>query len=253
MDAGGAQRAHAAHAQQQLLADADALVAEVEAGRQLAVLLGVSVDVGVEQEQLVAADRDLPHLRAQRLARQRDLDDDRLAVRGQRGLGGQQLRRRAHVFGVLPAVAADALAEVRLPVEQAHRHQRQPQVGRALQVVAREHAQAARIDGQRFVDAELRRKVRDRADAQRPGVDRAPGARRAQVVAQLAVGAVDPRAQRGVAREIVEALRREAGQHRDGIVVRRPERLGVEVPKQLDDVRVPGPPQVPRQLGRAGF
>ena len=86
VDAGGAQRAHAAHAQQQLLADADALVAEVEAGGELAVLLGVSVDVGVEQEQLVAADRDLPDLRAQRLARQRHLDDDRLAGRGQRGL-----------------------------------------------------------------------------------------------------------------------------------------------------------------------
>ena len=64
VDAGRAQRAHAAHAQQQLLADADALVAEVEAGGELAVLLGVPVDVGVQQEQLVAADRDLPDLRA---------------------------------------------------------------------------------------------------------------------------------------------------------------------------------------------
>ena len=143
VDAGGAQRAHAAHAQQQLLADADALVAEVEAGRELAVLLGVAVDVGVEQQQLVAPDRDLPHLRAQRLARQRHLDDDRLARRGQRGLGGQHLRGRADVLGVLPAVAADALPEIRLAVEEADRHQRQPQVGRALQVVARQHAQAA--------------------------------------------------------------------------------------------------------------
>ena len=60
VDAGGAQRAHAAHAQQQLLADADALVAEVEAGGELAVLLGVAVDVGVEQEQLVAPDARSP-------------------------------------------------------------------------------------------------------------------------------------------------------------------------------------------------
>ena len=68
VDAGGAQGADAAHAQQQLLADADALVAEVEAGGELAVLLGVSVDVGVEQQQRVAADRDLPDLGPQRFA-----------------------------------------------------------------------------------------------------------------------------------------------------------------------------------------
>ena len=253
VDAGRAQRAHAAHAQQQLLADADALVAEVQAGGELAVLLGVAVDVGVEQEQLVAPDRDLPDLGAQRFPRQRDLDDDRLAGRGQRRLRRQQLRGRAHVLGVLPAVAADALAEVRLAVEQADRHQRQPQVGRALEVVAREHAQAARVDGQRFVDAELRGKIGDRAHAQRPGVDRGPGPRRAQVVAQLAVGAVDPGAQRGVAREVLEAIRGEPGQHRDGIVIRGPERLGIEVAKQLDDVRVPGPPQVPRQLRELAF
>ena len=59
-----AQRADAAHAQQQLLADADALVAEVEARRELAVLVGVAVDVGVEQQEPVAPDRDLPDLRA---------------------------------------------------------------------------------------------------------------------------------------------------------------------------------------------
>src|SRR5439155_285695 len=80
------------------------------------------------------------------------------------------------------------------------------------------------------------------------GVDGAPGARPAQIVAQLTEGAVDPGAQRGVARQVVEALRGKPGQHRDRIVVRRPERFGIEVAEQFYDVRVPGPPQVARQL-----
>ena len=97
-----------------------------------------------------------------------------LPVGRARRLGGQQLGGRADVLGVLPAVAVDALAEVRLAVEEPDRDQRQPQVGRALEVVAREHAEAAAVDGQRLVDAELGREVGDRADAQRPGVHRRP-------------------------------------------------------------------------------
>ena len=59
-DAQRRERAHAADAEQQLLADADALVAAVEPRRQLAILGLVAVDVRVEQQQRVAADRQLP-------------------------------------------------------------------------------------------------------------------------------------------------------------------------------------------------
>ena len=248
VDAGRAQRADAAHAEEQLLPDADPLIAEVEAGRQLPVLLGVAVDVGVEEQELVPSDRDLPDLRQQRLARERHLDDDRLAGRGEGGPGGEQLRGRADVLGVLPAVAADVLPEVRLPVEEAHRDQRQPQVGGALEVVTGQDAEAPRIDGQRLVDAELRREIGDRADPERPGVDRGPGAGGAQVFAQLPVGAVDPRPQAGVARQVLQAIGRKTGQHRDGVVVRRAEAVRIEVPEQLDDVGVPGPPQVDGEI-----
>ena len=146
VDAGRAQRAHAAHAQQQLLADADALVAEVEPGGELAVLLGVPVDVGVEQEQLVAADGDLPDLRAQRLARQRDLDDDRLAGRGQRRAwraaaprASGRIRRAASRRGRCAGGSTTRGRTGRPPPAAA-------QIGRALEVVAREHAEAAGID-----------------------------------------------------------------------------------------------------------
>ena len=87
---------------------------------------------------------------------------------------GQQLRGRAHVLGVLLAVAVESLPEVGLPIEEPDGDERQPEVRGALEVVAREHAQAAAVDRQRLVDAELGREVGDRAHAQRPRVDARP-------------------------------------------------------------------------------
>jgi hypothetical protein len=114
----------------------------------------------------------------------------------------------------------------------------------------RQHAQAAAVDGQRLVDAELGREVGDGADPQRAGMHRGPGLRGAQVVAQLAVGGVDARPQRGVLGQRGEPLGREGGQGGDGVVVRRPEALRIDVTEELDDLGVPRPPQVARQLGQ---
>ena len=65
-DAQRRERADAADAEQQLLADADALVAAVEPRGQLAVLRLIAFDVRVEQQQRVAADRQLPDARGDR-------------------------------------------------------------------------------------------------------------------------------------------------------------------------------------------
>ena len=62
-DAERCERADAADAEQQLLADADALVAAVEPRRQLAIFRLVALDVGIEQQQRAAADRQLPDAR----------------------------------------------------------------------------------------------------------------------------------------------------------------------------------------------
>ena len=61
-DAQGLQRAEAADAEQQFLANAGARVAAVEPRSQLAILGGVAFDVGIEQEQIAAADVHAPDL-----------------------------------------------------------------------------------------------------------------------------------------------------------------------------------------------
>ena len=79
-DAQRRERPHAADAEQQLLADADAIVAAVEPRGQLAILGLVALDVRVEQQQRVAPDRQLPDARGDRAGAGLDRDRDRLAV-----------------------------------------------------------------------------------------------------------------------------------------------------------------------------
>ena len=79
-DAERRERADAADAEQQFLADADAVVAAVQPRRQLAILGLVAFDVRVEQQQRVAADRQLPDARGNRSGARLDRDGDRHAV-----------------------------------------------------------------------------------------------------------------------------------------------------------------------------
>ena len=62
---------------------------------------------------------------------------------------------------LLPAVVGEALAEVAVPVEEADADERHAEVGRRLQVVAGEHAEAAGVLRQRLGDAELGGEVAD--------------------------------------------------------------------------------------------
>ena len=70
---------------------------------------------------------------------------------------------------LLPAVEVEALLEVAFLVEQPDRHERQAEVACGLEVVAGEDAEAARIDGDAFVDAVLHAEVRGEEIASCPG------------------------------------------------------------------------------------
>jgi hypothetical protein len=65
----------------------------------------------------------------------------------------------------LPAFAVDGLAEIALAVEQADGDEGQAQVGGALAVVAGEDAEAAGIDRQAFMEAELGAEIGDQVIA----------------------------------------------------------------------------------------
>ena len=150
-------------AEQQLLQKTVLSPAAVETVGDGAELLRVLGDVGVEQKERHATDGELP-----------DAGRERLAV----GKGEHDLRRRAvgraeHAHGQsvgvehgvaleLPALPGDRLAEVAGAVEEADADDRHTEVGRRLEVVAREDAEAARVLGQRIRDPVLGREVGDR-------------------------------------------------------------------------------------------
>ena len=79
---------------------------------------------------------------------------------------------------MLPAVDVEPLPEIALVVVEADADERDAEVGRALDVVAGQDAEAAGVDRQRLVQAELGREVGHRPRPEHAGVARAPGVRR---------------------------------------------------------------------------
>ena len=136
-------------------------VAAVEPRRDGARPLRIAFDIGIEQIEMDAADLHFPDRQLERVIRiiERDLDQDRLAVVIQHL--GRRLGPRFEIGGdiLLPAVVVEPLAEISLPIEQRHRHQRQAEIARLLDVIAREHAETAGIDRQNRVQTELGGKI----------------------------------------------------------------------------------------------
>ena len=151
----------AADAEQQFLTDAHAIVAAVQPRRQLAILGLIALDVRVEQQQRVPPDGQLPDARAIVPVRV-SIDTMTGAPSSTAGSIGSTPAVDVEVFLVLPAVAVEALREIALVVVQTDADERNPEVGRALDVIAGEDAEAAGVDRQRLVQPELRREIRHR-------------------------------------------------------------------------------------------
>ena len=86
------------------------------------------------------------------------------------GLHGQLVDVGLEILFALPSVFVQSLEEVSLSVEQADADERDVEIGCAFDVVAGEHAEAAGVDGERFVQSELGREVGDGAGPQHAGV-----------------------------------------------------------------------------------
>ena len=172
LDAERLQRADAADAEQDLLAQAVLDVAAVETVGHLTQVVRVLLHVRVEEIQRHPTDVGAPHRRAQRQARDVDLDPH--AVDGGQG---HRVGVEIGVALLLPTVDRQLLAEVTVAVEQADADERNAEIRCGLEMVAGEHAEAARVLRQRLGDAELGREVRDRskrgADRRGPGTSAA--------------------------------------------------------------------------------
>ena len=158
----GADRPHAADAEQHLLLEPVLGAAAVEPVGDLALGGVVVLDVGVEQQQRHPADLRLPDLGAQRaVAGEADRDPQRRAV-------GRRAAARAAARAGRSAGSARAASrrrdsdwrEVAGPVEQADADDRHAEVAGRLEVVAGEDAETAGVLRQHLGDAELRARSR---------------------------------------------------------------------------------------------
>jgi hypothetical protein len=140
------------------------------------------------------------------------------------GLTGRHLGREGLVDLFLHTVSVYALAEVALRVQDAYPDQVQAEVRGALDVVAGQDAQAARVDRQRLVQPELGREVRDRPPEAGVHVLH-PGVSRFQIVVEAAQGQVVGGDEAGVAGGGFQVLR--LCQQPDRIVLRTFPQLGV--------------------------
>ncbi len=120
-----------------------------------------------------------------------NLHHDRPAILSDSRFHRQLVDVGLEILFVLPAIAIQALTEISLPVKQAHADQRNTKVGSALDVVAGQNSQSARIDGERLMDAKFGGEISDRTRPQHSGVSRTPGPLCILVFAEAAVRIVD--------------------------------------------------------------
>ena len=244
LDPERAQDAHPAHAQQAVLREPHLPARVVQASRR-PLLHGVVVrDVGVEQQQRDAADVRAPDGEPEGGAEEIELQPERRSVRVRHPGDGQVVRLAREPVLLLPPRHVEPLAKVAAAVEEPDPHHGQRLVAGLLDDVAREHAQPARVEGQRRVDAELGAQERDR-----PGDAgaRLVGAReiRRHVLGQR----LDPRGERRVA--LGRRLRRrpEVVQEAHRVVPGSLPAESADVAEQRGPVRVPAPAVVVRDGG----
>ena len=217
----------------------------------------LSWHVGVEQQQRHAADLGLPDVGVQLAAAgQPERDDARGAVRLAQQRQRQAVGVEDRVGLLLPAVAVQALLEVAGLVEQADADDRHAEVGGGLEVVAGEDAQAAGVLRQHLGDAELGAEVGDRRRGAppRPAPGPTPGtsaARRGRCRGRpWPPRPADEAGVGGQRRELVPGD--SADSRRDGVLADLGPALRVDALEEVAGRRVPGPPQVAREVAQGG-
>ena len=112
-------------------------------------------------------------------------------------------------------------------------------------MVAREHAEPARIHRQALVERELHREVRDEELA--GGALLVPPGRPLELGLERPLGVADARDEGGVLGRALEAIVREPGEEDDRVVVGLVPVGRVEVAEDLANVRQPREREVPRE------
>ena len=237
----------AADAEEDLLAEPELHAAAVELAGDAADGRRVRRVVAVEEIERDAADQRLPGAQPHRLAGEPDLEPQDLAAGGPNRRDGEKVRIVVGIERLLAAIGGDHLAEVALLVEEAHADDGDAEVAGRLELVARDVAEAARVDRQRFGEPELHAEV-GHALERRPRVRLRPPADRAESFIQTIARVKEPPAKIRRRQEGAQPGRRRALDYDPGVRGQRPQ-LGVDLRPELVGAVIPRRAKVERELG----
>ena len=176
-----------------------------------------------------------------------DLHYDRSAVGPDRRFHGKLVDIGLEVFLMLPAVAVKTLAEISLAIKQAHADERDAEIGGALDVIASQNSKSTGIDRERFMHAEFRGEISHGPRPQHAGVARTPGSLRVLILAQAAIGIVDPAMQDEFGGARFEFFQRILVQQRDRTVIELAPAQWIDIAEQAGGIVIPAPPHVAGQ------
>ena len=243
------QRAHPADAQQDFLPDSHVGVTLVQLGRELAILGCVTGNIGVQQQDRTASHVHPPEPCLHPPVGNRNADGQRRPIRRRQHGDRLAVKVRLGMQFLLTAGWIDGLPEVSLAVQHPHRHQRHAQVARGFHMIARQHAQTARIQRHRLGDPVFHREIRHRQVRRLREFGREPGTR-LQVPPPTRHHLAQVVHEGGIGRASRQLVRRHLTQQRHRVVLRGLPRVGIDAPKDVLGTRIPGPPQVVRQFAQ---
>jgi len=256
VDAQGVEHLVAADPQDDLLAQPQLPVADVEALRDAPVPGVVRFNVRVHEIQGNPAHVDLPDRHMDGGLDEGNLDDNLPSLGVKNAGDGGRVAVEGLVHALLPAVVADVLHHVPLGVHEPHGDQRDPQVAGLLDVVPGQEPQPARVEGKRVVKAVFGREVGHRVIDGNADLLVAPAVLLGELLPEALEHRVVPGQVCRIGRGHRQRLRREFAQHFHGIVGAFFPDLTIEILVEHPCRRVPAPPEVgcnlrePRQAGR---
>ena len=142
-----------------------------------------------------------------------------------------------------------AMGRAKNGIGEADRVEGESEVARRLEVVAREDAEAARVDRERLVKAVLHREVGDRFVRQIGELTLKPPLA-VHVGAELPDGVFEMAREGVVDREFFEALLGHAREELDGISVNFLPKIRIDAHEEFVGLRVPRPPEVVGELAK---
>ena len=159
LDAESLEEQYSSHAEQYFLLQSVLPVAAVEGVCYRSVELGVELVVGVEQIEGHASNVDSPYVCVHVVVHVRHVDDERLSVFVELALDREGVEVLCVVVGDLLSVHAERLLEVSVSVQESYSAHVYVAVGSLLHIVAGKHSEAAGIDFENLVYAELHTEV----------------------------------------------------------------------------------------------